>query len=649
MTPGPRMKTDAEKLSAIAARVAEQFRPRERLTPSQWANRHIMIPRGGSNAEPGPYRSARMPWQSAMMDDAVDPTAAEVIWVMAKQAPGKTQCLVNLIGYFMDQQPTGILYVRPTLEMAKYFSQTDLVPTIEESQSLRGLVKPSRSRDSNNTILRKSFPGGALTLCGANSASSLRGPRKRVVLLDELDSYEPNSEGDPVAQADGRAETFFNAVKIKATTPTVKGASRCEPIWEASDKRYWFCPCPRCGQWQTLRWGQLKFEWEVEPKVFQRDTAKAVYVCDNTLCGAELSDVERIAMVMRGEWRPTSPFRGVIGRHLNGLYRVIGRKTAYRTYLHEFAEMFLAAKRDGPLAMLVWENTFLAEWHIQEAERIVDTDLLKRREEYAGIVGGVLVVTAGIDVQGDRVEVTVVGWGQDEESWGIEHRIIPGNPLQTQLWIDLDNYLMASRWTNADGVSLGIASAAVDSGAFTDSVYVFCKPRYARRIYATKGNSQRGQPIVGRMTRYNRRNCPVYLIGADTAKREIYGRLKIETAGPGYMHYTRDHPAGFDAGYFAQLVAEEYRVRYVKGFPIADFTLPAGRHNEALDCRVLAKAALAIIQPNFVALKKLATKGEKPDAAKDEKDNDRGKRPRRASDYGPARMPRRGGWTKGWR
>lgn len=660
----------------LAARVARLFLPKPRYKVSEYAAAHCYVPPG--NAEPGKYNVDRIPYQRDMMDDAVDVEAIESIWVMAGQL-GKTQCLTNIICYFVDYDPCGIMYCRPTIDAAKYFSKNDLAPVLRYTPALKHKVKATRSRDSGNTLLNKEYDGGAITLAGANSVSALRGPRKRVILLDEIDAYEPNSEGDPIAQADKRAETFHNAVKIKATTPTVKGLSRSEQLFEQSDKQYWHCECPRCGHWQTLKWSQVKFEFEEEPtsplppkpgsraetssaapaerekpaepkKI--RDTARAVYVCEAAACGAFLSDADRIEMILAGEWRATAPFRGIRGRHLSGLYRVLGKKGAYKSYLHEFAEEFLKAKKGGPFTLMVWTNTFLADWWEEARERIESTELLRRREDYTLAPEGVLILTAGIDLQGDRAEIDVVGWGTGEESWGLNHHIIPGNPHKPALYKEIKEWLTRFTIKNPAGIEFRITATCVDSGNFTDEVYQFAKPLFAERVFAIKGMSQRGQPIVGRLTRANRRRCPIYLIGTDTAKRQIYGRLRMTDMGPGYMHFSRAPDLGYDEDYFQQLTAEEVRIRHHKGFPLQEFVLPEGRRNEALDLRVYAGAALLILQPHWASLREKIGAGQ---AVSNEQTPARPTgqpmaEPSKEHSMTPKRSYRRpGGWVKGWK
>jgi len=541
-----------------------------------------------------------------MLDDGCDATIAEFAWIIASQI-GKTLCLILIAEYYIHQDPSSILVVYPTIDSSKSWSREKFTPTVQATPCLKGLIRNARSRDSDNTTLNKKFPGGNITISGANSPSGLRQRSKRIVILDEIDAMEPNAEGDPITQADARAKNFFNARKGKSSTPTIKGVSRIEAKYNLSDKQQYFCPCPRCGHFQTLKWSQVKFTFEQPDGTTNQDPGKTVYVCDNKACAAHLSDAERIEMIgdPRSEWRATAPFTGIRGRHMNGLYQIIGKKEVYRTYLHEFVANFLQAKSEGRFALMVWTNTFLAEVWEEQTERIESSELAKRREPYGpDLPDKILVLTAAVDVQGQWLEADVIGWGPGEESWGVQHRIFPGDPKQAQVWKDLDEFLLNSVWKTISGRELRILSTCIDSGNLTDYVYSYTKPRFARRIVAVKGSNLRGEPIVGRLSRAGRRKCPVYRIGTDTAKSIIYDRLRLSAPGPGYMHFPSGPEYRYDAEYFAQLVSEELTVEWYKGVPRRVWKLPDGRRNEALDNRVYNEAALKILSPNWEALEK---------------------------------------------
>lgn len=528
-----------------------------------------------------------------MLNDPLDPSVSETVWMIASQLC-KTASIIVICEYFMHQQPSPILVVYPTEASAESFSKEKLSPSISETPCLKGLIKDHRSRDANNTTLNKRFPGGNITMSGSNSPSGLRQRSKRVVIMDELDAFEDNKEGDPVELADKRAETFGNAVKLKSSTPTVRGASRIEKIFNESDQQRFFCPCPKCGAYQVLRWSQVKWP-EDKPE-------EAYYECEKQDCASKLTDQERMAMIRKGEWRATAPFRGVRGRHLSGLYRLMGKKKAFRNYLHEFVSGFLKAKKKGKSSLMAWTNTFLAETFAEETVKANPHALHERREVYT-VPNKVLVVTAGCDVQSDRVEIEIVGWGKDEESWGLQYIVVPGRYDDPETWAGVDA-ILGQKIEREDGVTLTIAAAIVDSGAFQDHVLKYTRSKTARRIFGGKGVNASGHPVLSSVSHGNKLRAPQYRIGTDTAKGIIADRLQLLESGPGYMHFPQEPSAGYGLKYFDMLTAEEFRVIWRKGVMYREWVKLDNRRNEALDCRVYALAALYHLNPNWLRLEK---------------------------------------------
>jgi len=621
------------------------FEPREQLTVTQWADRYRWLSKE-AHSTGGKYDSAFAPFQREPMDSANDCTVTKTVLMFASQLTGKTEIANNVIGFHIDWRPSPILVVQPTQKpMGEAWSKDRLVPMIRDTPRLKGLVAGAKSRDSGNTIFHKSFPGGHVSIGGANSPSNLASRPIRVVILDEVDRYPVTAgkEGNPCELAIKRTETFPDAVVFEIGSPTIKGASRIASSFEASDKRYFFVPCPKCSYFQTLKWCNVLFSFPIlggtgDPPgsspatVLERRPADAVLVCDNPECRAHLTDADRLAMIYdaRSHWRATAPFTGVRGFHLNGLYTPFKPKRGYRNRLHQAAAEFLAAKKKGHFDIMVWVNTFLAETYEEIGDRSETKDLLKRRENYGPeLPPEVLVLTMAVDVQGDRLELEVTGWGADFESWAVQYLIIPGNPLQPQVWRELDAVLertwRARTEQSAESKAqdtpsplapgslpapreLHILCTTIDSSAYTDEVLGYTKPRFARRVFAVRGSNIPGQPLVGTISRNNRRRAPVYRIGTDTAKSIVHGRLKLEASGPGYMHYPRGDEYGFDDVYFSGLTAEEPRVVYTKGIPKRVWVKTRPR-NEPLDIRVYAAAAIAILQPDWnVLTKRLAAK-----------------------------------------
>ena len=553
--------------------------PPKRLTVSQWADSYRYLSAEAS-AESGKWSTARAEYQRGIMDSFSDPAIHTVVWMSSAQV-GKTEALNNIIGYFIDQDPSPILGLQPTLEMGQTWSKDRISPMLRDTPVLKDKIADARARDSGNTILHKSFQGGHITIAGANSPASLASRPVRVVLCDEIDRYPASAgaEGDPVSLAFKRTTTFWNKKRMLTSTPTIKGVSRIEMAYEESDMRRYHVPCPECGEEQHLQWAQVT--WEKD------DPQSARYSCKH--CGSLWSDTKRWGAVKKGRWIAEQETKGIAGFHLNEIY------SPWVT-LSDMVTNFIEAKKSKE-TLKTFVNTSLGETWEEEGIQLDDNELMTRREDYSDIPSGALVLVAGCDVQDDRIEIEVKGFGVGEESWSIDYKIIYGDPSKQTIWSDLDTALL-QQYQNEDGYMMRIASACIDSGGhFTDAVYKFCKNKEARRVYAVKGSSTPGSPLVNRGTRSNKGNVKLFSVGTDTAKETIFARLKIEEYGAGYMHFSKIN----DEEYFKQLTAERITTKFIRGFPARVWTKTRPR-NEALDLNVYALAALAILNPNWEAL-----------------------------------------------
>lgn len=510
------------------------------------------------------------------MDAATDP-AVHTLVVMSAAQVGKTEILNNLIGYHIDRDPGPILVLQPTLDMAQAWSKDRLAPMIRDSPCLTMKVKDPKSRDSDNTVLHKVFAGGHVTIAGANSAASLASRPIRIVVCDEVDRYPASAgtEGDPVSLAAKRSTTFWNRKLVLVSTPTVKGG-RIDRAWDQSDQRHFYVPCGRCGKRQIMAWKGVIWS---QNKNGEHAPETARYKCEQ--CAAEWTDGERLAAIMLGKWRPSRPFTGVAGFHLNAFVSPWVR-------LSEIVADFLESK-DFPEKKRVFVNTVLGETWEDPAEKIDDGSLLSRRERYGPeLPVGAAVLVAGVDVQNDRLEVEFLGIGSNEENWQIDYRVIPGDPATGVVWRQLDDLLL-KRWPREDGAVLSLAAACVDTGGHhTQSAYAFCRERYGRRVWAIKGSSDSKRQIWPRRpTKKNKGGVPLFIVGVDAAKDLVYGRLRIDKPGPGYCHF----PDERELEYFEQLTAERIVTKHSRGFAVRRWEKDRGRRNEALDCRVYAVCA----------------------------------------------------------
>ena len=509
------------------------------------------------------------------MDACSDPEIREVV-VMAGAQLGKSEAILNIIGYHIENDPSPILVLQPTVEMAQSFSKDRVANgLIRSTPSLRDKVRDPRSRDSGNTTLHKIFPGGALTLTGANSAASLASRPIRLVLCDECDRYPTSagSEGDPIQLARKRAATFWNRKIVMVSTPTNKGASRIEDAFEQSDQRHYHVPCKHCEQYQVLRWANV--QWQ------DSDPETAQYCCEH--CGSLWSDAERRWAIRNGQWVAHAEFTGVAGFAINGMY-------SPWTPLSDGVRDFLSVRKN-PEQLRVWTNTYLGETFEDAGETIEPLFLTDRVEDYEILVPEeVVLLTAGADVQNDRIEISIIGWTRDFESFVIGHEVVRGDPSTPQLWQQVDSVLF-KRYETYDEREMTIRATAMDSGGhFTNSVYQYAKKNAGSNVFAIKGVGGEGKPIAGRPSKNNIGRVNLFPVGVDTAKDLLFARLRIEEPGPGYIHF----PKNLDDEYFKQLTAEKVVTRFHRGFKKRVFQKIRAR-NEALDCFVYAMAALAIL------------------------------------------------------
>ena len=584
------------------------------MTVAEWAEKHRRLS-SESSARPGAYRLKSAPYQAGPMDAVMDPSVQSVVLMWAAQT-GKTEVINNVVGYFIHQDPSPVLCLQPTLEMANTWSGDRLAPMVRDTPVLKRLVSDPKARDSGNTKLHKRFLGGHITMAGANSPASLAARPIRVLLCDEIDRYPSSAgtEGDPISLAERRTDTFHNAIIIKTSTPTVKGISKVEVEYSMTDQCEWFCPCPKCGEFQTLKWRQVFWE--------ERQMETAHYKCES--CEETLSERERLQMIGSGEWRATEEFNGKRGYYINGLCSMFPAKKGFRNRLHQAVAGFLDAKKRGTEGIKTWTNTFMAEAWEDVHEEIQPHYLMARRETYtAEVPEPVCLLTAGVDVQADRLEAEVVGWGPGEESWSIEYRQFLGEPSHPGVWRNLDEW-MQSRFETEGGRSLPIAGVCVDSGFQAHLVYEFVKPRQPRNVFAIKGMGGFGKPIVSRPSKSSVKRVHLYTIGTDTAKELIYGRLRIEDPGFGFCHFQIGQ--GYDEEWFKQLTSEKAVTETKRGVKTRAWVKKSGgARNEALDIRIYAYAALIILNPN---LDKLARAKDEPPKTDEERKPKRQRHPK---------------------
>lgn len=580
-------------LEGLIRRAKNSLRPPPNLKPSDWAERNVKIPVG--NAVPGYIRFDNAPYQRLPLDLMADPDCERITLQWAAQV-GKTQLALCGQAYHIAMRPMSQMMMQPSEGDLQVWLSSKFDPMVAANESLQRVIAKPRGRNGVNNTKMKSYPGGFLMFAWAGSPRTMRGRSAPFIVADEVDGYDRVSEGHPVGLLWQRSATFGDDRKlVEISTPTIKGQSYIEAAFQAGDQRYFFVPCPGCGVRQVLSWMQVTWDGKDNPKADQYpDTA--VYVCQG--CGMCWNDGDRKVAIRNGEWVAQKPFRGHASFHLSELY------STFRT-LRAIVKSYLEKIETNDLQTFV--NVSLAQtWEEQGEQADADT-LEKRCEEYrVDVPMGGVVLTAGVDMQGDRLEVEIVAWGFGEESWSIDYVVLWGDPTLGEVWEDLED-LLSRTYQHESGNVLTIQAACVDTGGtggMTQSAYDWLRGKTGRRIFGTKGIPGWGKPIVAAPSRKqsgkNVRKIDLFQVGADEAKLAVMRRLTVKQPGPGYCHFPSDR----GSEYFKQLTAERLITRYVKGFPVREWHKMRER-NEALDCRVLATAALKIMNPTF---KRLAAK-----------------------------------------
>jgi len=594
---GEKVARATDTLPEVGDRFRRGVKPRDLLTVSEWADRHREL-RSGTNA-PGPWHTDLTPYLREIMDALSEHSPVRQVTFCKSSGVGGSEAEYNWIGYIMHHLGNkDLLLVMPTLELRDRSLNPRLAKMIDESPALAALVVNASRNKANRADLLEYGARSRIIKAGANSPDSLRSDHLPYVICDEVDAFpwDVGGEGDPMTLIENRQRTFTRAKTYLISTPTKEGASRITQQYERSDMRRYYVPCPHCGEYQHLEWGGkdatygIKFRRAPRPEGQEGPevVTSAYYVCKANACIIE--EAEKTAMLAAGRWIAARPhIKHHRGYHINALYAPVGLGLSWV----KVAQKWLDSQGDSAELKAFW-NTYLGEVFREQGDSIENISLITRLEVYPDPLP-VLIRTGGVDVQKDRLELTIVDWGQGEEGWVHDHLILPGDTTQPEVWQELHDTLQ----------DRAVKVAAIDSGYNATQVYAFVEKR--RWCHATKGTPGMGRPLIEddkkrrqRLRVKRKRGIPVEPIGVDGGKGMLYSRLKLPAPGPGYTHFPQD--SAFDHEYFAQLAAEKLVTRF-KGYrPIAEWVQMRPR-NEALDCLLLALAALRL---SGVDLKKLA-------------------------------------------
>ena len=579
----------------------ELFRPPRRRTVSQWADENRILV-SDSSSEAGRWRTDRAPYQREIMDAFTDPKIYEID-VMASAQVGKSEIQLNMIGEAVDEDPGPMMYVQPTKEMAEDYSKRRIAPMISACPTLREKFYAAKGKDSNNTISMKLFPGGSLAIIGANSPTDLASKPIRYLLCDEIDRFPDSAgtEGDPIALAERRTETFRHNRKIvKCSTPTIKGKSKIEKAFMKGTQEEWRTECPHCRSFSFIRFDDIRFDREE----FRDEDGKKDWIVTNArwrcpVCQREIPEAE--AKRLPAKWFARNPKALANGIRSFRLSAFMSPWSDWR----DIALSFLHAK-DDPQLLQVFHNTMLGEsWELRESNS-EPQQLYGRREHYnAQVPTGVLVMTMGVDTQDNRLEYEIVGWDRDEQSWGIQRGIIPGRPDAPGVWEEIDN-LLEQEWEMANGMTLRISATFVDSGGhFTSDVYRQCARREMRRVFAIKGEPGEGKAYVRLMKK--EKDAPKgtrFMIAVDSGKEAILYGAGVEEPGARFMHFPVGDDRGYDLEFFRGLLSEKQMLVRRRGQNVITWEKVHER-NEPLDCRNYARAAYKFFHWDFTKVEKI--------------------------------------------
>jgi phage terminase large subunit GpA-like protein len=595
------------------------------MSLSQWADAKRVLSPESNPAEYGQWHTSRAEYQRGIMDAISTDGIYKVVFLKSART-GATSILENIIGFHIDYDPCPMLMVQPTVEDARDWSKDNLTPMLRDTPCLQNKVSESKARNSDNTIQHKIFPGGYIKMVGANSPRGFRRVTVRVLLFDELDGAPASagSEGAPLYLAERRTATVWNRKIMVASTPTVAGVSPIEYEYSHSNQCHFYVPCPVCGVFQVLVFSPSSVFAKptngtiISPEAkgflkFDPDNCTwAHYVCGD--CRAELTESDKYRMVPKGQWRPLRPdVTTIAGFHICELY------STFNTTWLGLAQDFLTAKRQRE-ALRVFTNTRLGEtFEEAEAFTMSDAAMSERAESYTTLPPKCLLLTAGVDVQADRVECAVWGWGKDMERWLVEYTILVGSPNDRAVFGRLDELLL-NKYPHASGATLPITCTFIDSGYATTEVYRFVATRGRGRVFATKGYSG-SRAIIGKHWKDKRTGAIGFVIGVDEAKAKVYDALKNPKPQlpdtdpwPGYIHFNRHATPEF----FRQLTSERLVTRWKKGFPVRQWELPSNKRNEALDTTVMAYCVVEFLKPNWTRLaSKLKKKSQDAGAPED--------------------------------
>lgn len=634
LSPAEQRKIDISLLNKTVKASVSNFKPPEKLTTSEWADKYRYLSRETS-AEAGPWRTERTPYLKEPMNAYSDPRVKDIVMVATSQV-GKTEMLLNMMGSSIDLDPGPMVYIMPTNGTSQDLSKRRLAPMIRDSKRLKNKVSDAKSRDANNTILKKAFPGGMLTIASSQSPSELASIPARFLYGDELDRWaiSAGSEGDPWELAKRRTQTFYNAKRVRVSTPTIKGRSQIESAFNEGTMELWCHKCPHCGEYHNIVFDNVKYEFETIKVKRKTDyVIKDInWLCPTCGCYSTEDEMRK----QPAKWIAQNPEgieNGCRSFWLNAF------SSPWMSW-QEIILSFMRARKDPEKLQVVF-NTILGELWEDRGDLEDEDSMLARREEYPEgydlPTDKILVLTCGVDTQDNRLEYEIVGHGHYGETWGIKKGVILGKPDNPRVWQELED-IINKTYMYDDNRGLRISLTCVDSGGhYTQDVYLQCLKRQSLKMFAIRGRGGDDTPYISPpkqtkiiVNKQYHGQCWVYNLGVNSGKANIMSSIKVQEAGPKYLHFPKNEDRGYNADYFNGLLSERMVLKRYKGVDRWQWeVIPGHERNEALDCRNYAMAAFKIINPDMDIIEQKAKNQNK----NNEKPQPRVKRSKRNTGY----------------
>lgn len=582
------------------------LRPDPLQSIDEWADERLHLP--SFAPVPGQWRTSRTPFLKEPMECLSPRHPCKKVVLKKAVQMGGTQVAVNWATYTMDRSPAAMLFYEPSIPMAQKLSKEKLDPVIRATPALRGKVKEARSRDSGNTTFHKEFLGGFLNILWANSSTTSRSTSAPRIVMDEVDEYDLDvgGQGDPIKLIENRAAGYARYKYFILSTPTDEDTSIIAKQYAMGSQGQYHVPCPFCGHHQALVWERLIYTFD---GVKRPDDA--AYQCESCLQLIEERHKTWMMDLSRAKWVHAHPERltQTASYDINMLYQPAGWAYPWSRLAREYIEAYAKMKGGDAGDMKVFTNTKLAKTWKEKFDKVNQDSLYQRREIYeATVPRGVVLLIASVDVQDNRLEAEIVGWGIGEESWGIEYRIFQGSPSLPTVWMELTEWLQAAR-PHADGVSMRVEAVGVDTGGHhTKEAYLFIE-KYHGLAFALKGSSQDGAPPIPKRkpNRLRNRRLELYLLGTNALKDTLFARMKLTDPGPGYLHFPRRD--GYDEDYFKGLASEVKKPKYKPRSAVQIGTCydKVYTRNEPLDLSVYNLATLSLwLQQRKTTLERLA-------------------------------------------